>query len=105
MFSYLSKWVSILLIVAIGLWGCATPGFTYSTFAQIKEGMTEEEVLRILGEPTKVTTGSVTTGGIGAMLGMDNLSGTTMIWNTDKGKANILFFRGKVKTKSFSNQF
>jgi hypothetical protein len=101
MFSY--KTVSLLL--ALLLSSCATPRFTYSDYLQVEKGMTEQEVVKILGEPTKVTGGSVDTGTIGSLFGLDNLSGTTMIWNTDKGKANVIFFRGKVKTKSFSNQF
>ena len=105
MLFHLSKFVSVFLVLTIFLPGCATPGFTYSSFTKVQEGMTEEEVIRLLGEPTDVTSGSVTTGGIGALFGIENLSGTNMIWKTADGKANILFFRGKVKTKSFSNQF
>jgi cytochrome oxidase Cu insertion factor (SCO1/SenC/PrrC family) len=105
MLSYLFKFVTVLVVLLMFLLSCATPRFTYSNFTKVKEGMTEEEVIRLLGEPTDVTSGSVTTGGIGALFGVENLSGTNMIWKTTDGKANILFFRGKVKTKSFTNQF
>jgi hypothetical protein len=103
MFSY--KTVSLFLLLALLLSSCATPRFTYSDYLTVKKGMTEQEVVKILGEPTKVTGGSVDTGTIGSIFGLDNLSGTTMTWSTDKGKANVIFFKGKVKTKSFTNQF
>ncbi len=94
-----------ILILVILLSGCATPRIDYTNFIKIEKGMTEQEVIRILGEPTKVTGGSVDTGTIGALLGFENLGGTTMTWTTDKIKANIIFLKGKVKTKSYTNQF
>ncbi len=94
-----------ILILVILLGGCATPRLDYTSFAKVEKGMTEQEVIKILGEPTKVTGGSVDAGTIGTLFGLDNLSGTTMSWITNEVKANILFFKGKVKTKSYSNQF
>ena len=94
-----------ILILMVLLSGCATPRLDYTSFAEVEKGMTEQEVIKILGEPTKVTGGSVDTGTIGTLLGLDNLSGTTMTWVTDKVKANIIFLKGKVKTKSYTNQF
>jgi len=92
------------IIMVILLSSCATPRLTYTNFNKVKEGMTEEEVIRILGEPTKVTSVNVDTG-IGSLLGLDKLSGTNMIWNTDDAKANVIFFKGKVKSTNFTNQF
>ncbi|MBE9561562.1 MAG: hypothetical protein IMF12_01685 [Proteobacteria bacterium] len=94
-----------ILILVILLNGCATPPLNYTRFAKVVEGMTEQEVIKILGEPTKVTGGSVDTGTIGTLFGMDNLSGTTMTWTTEEIKANVIFLKGRVKTKSYTNQF
>ena len=105
MFSNLSKFVSTIIMLTFFLTSCATQQLTYTSFSKIKEGMTEEEVINILGEPTNVTGGSVGAGAIGAVFGLDNLSGTTMTWTTKDVKANIVFFQGKVKTKGFTNQF
>jgi len=92
----------IMMVVLLS--NCATPGLTYTKFNRVKEGMTEEEVIRILGEPTKVTSVNVDTG-IGSLFGLNNLSGTNMIWNTGDAKANVIFFKGKVKSTNFTNQF
>jgi len=106
MFSNIHKFVSVIIMLIFLLGSCATQQLTYSNFSKIKKGMTEEEVIRILGEPTKVTGGSVDAGGIGSIgtiLGLDNLSGTTMTWTTGDVNANVIFFKDKVKTKSFTN--
>lgn len=104
MFFYLYKSITIVLMLIVFLSSCATPPLTYSNFIKIQEGMTEEEVINILGEPTKVTSGSLETG-IGSIFGLDSLSGTNMIWTNDEAKANIIFLKGKVKSKNFTNQF
>ena len=100
----LSQTVIRLIMLVVLLSSCATPGLTYTNFNRVKEGMTEEEVISILGEPTKVTSVNVDTG-IGSIFGLDKLSGTNMIWNTDNAKANVIFFKGKVKSTNFTNQF
>ena len=104
MFTNLAKFVGIVITLTFLLTSCASQ-LAYTDFVKIKEGMTEEEVIAILGEPTDVTGGSVGAGTIGTIIGLDNLSGTTMTWTTSKNKANVVFFRGKVKTKGFTNQF
>jgi hypothetical protein len=97
--------VVIGFIMLVGLLSsCATPGLTYTNFNRVKEGMSEEEVISILGEPTKVTSINVDTG-IGSLFGLDKLSGTNMIWSTQAAKANVIFFKGKVKSTNFTNQF
>ncbi len=96
--------IGFIMIVVL-LSGCAaTPRLTYTNFNRVKAGMTEEEVIGILGEPTKVTSVNVDTG-IGSLFGLDKLSGTNMIWNTEDAKANVIFFKGKVKSTNFTNQF
>ncbi len=103
MFRY--KLISCFILLAVLMSSCATtPPLTYSNFTRVQDGMTEQEVMDILGEPTKVTSGSLDTG-IGSVLGLDKLSGTNMIWVTEEAKADVLFFKGKVKSKNFTNQF
>jgi hypothetical protein len=103
-FIHLYKSITIVLISIFLLINCATPQLTYSNFVQIQKGMTEQEVIAILGEPTKVTSGSVETG-IGSIFGLDSLSGTNMIWTSGEAKAHVIFLKGKVKSKNFTNQF
>jgi hypothetical protein len=93
-----------LVMLVVLLSSCATPGLTYTNFSRVKEGMTETEVISILGEPTKVTSINVDTG-IGSLFGLDKLSGTNMIWSNPDAKANVIFFKGKVKSTNFTNQF
>ena len=103
MFRY--KFISSFILLAVFMSSCATtPPLTYSNFTRIQDGMTEQEVMKILGEPTKVTSGSLDTG-IGSVLGLDKLSGTNMIWVTDEAKADVFFFFFFVKSKNFTNQF
>jgi len=89
------------------LLNCATipPGLTYDNFLRIKKGMTEQQVIKILGEPTDITSVSVDALGIGEIFGISEVSGTNMFWTTDKAKANIIFLQGKVKSSNFTNQF
>ena len=104
MLSYFYKFLVIFIMLAFLLNSCATSSrVSYSNYLKIKKGMTEQEVIHILGEPTKVTSGKVDAGTIGSLFGLDNFSGTTMTWITDEAKANIIFFKGKVKTMGFTN--
>jgi len=43
--------------------------------------------------------------GIGSIFGLDSLSGTNMIWTSGEAKAHVIFLKGKVKSKNFTNQF
>lgn len=92
----------ILGIISVG--GCASSSLTYDNFLKVKPGMSEREVIRLLGEPHKVTSVNIDTG-IGKVLGLGDLSGTNMIWSTTDAKANIIFLKGKVKSSNFTNQF
>jgi hypothetical protein len=103
MLSYFYKFLAVLIMLAPLLSSCATSRVTYSNYLKIEKGMDEQEVIQILGEPTKVTSGKIDAGAIGSLFGLDNLSGTTMTWITDEAKANIIFFEGKVKTMGFTN--
>lgn len=95
---------SIACITLILLLGCSNARLTYNNFLKVKHGMTEQQVIDILGDPTEVTSVSLDTG-IGSILGIDDLAGTNMVWKTPETKANIIFFRGKVKSSNFTNQF
>jgi hypothetical protein len=104
MLNHLPKFaIIILLAFTLLLTGCATPGLTYTNFAKVQQGMTEQEVISILGEPTKVSSMNVDAGL--SILGLDSLSGTSMIWADGSAKANVIFFKGKVKSANFTNQF
>jgi len=95
-------YLMILIIVGISSCTLTPPRLTYSNFSQIKEGMTEQEVLQILGEPTKVTSVKLP-GATSSILGIDKLGGTNMIWIGEKARANIIFVQGKVNSANFTN--
>lgn len=96
----------LLLVTLISLLGCASMGVTRSNFNKIDYGMTEQEVLAILGEPTESTTVGGSTFGFGAVFGVDNVTGTNMLWRTPTGTlVTIQFVNNKVRAKTFTNQF
>ena len=66
--------------------------------------MSEQDVIKILGQPDKVTSVNIDTG-IGKVIGLNDLSGTNMIWSSASTKANVIFFQGKVRSSNFTNQF
>jgi hypothetical protein len=78
---------------------------TYSNFLKIEKGMTEKQVIDILGEPTDVTRMSIDSGSIGSIFGIGDLAGTNMVWKNNRAKANVIFVGGKVKSSNFTNQF
>ncbi|OQW95361.1 MAG: hypothetical protein BWK79_02715 [Beggiatoa sp. IS2] len=103
MFSYLSKF--LLLIALINLFSCASIGVTRSNFDRIDYGMSEQQVIAILGEPTKSTTVGGSTFGLGTIFGADTVSGTNMLWQTPMGTLiTIQFVNSKVRLKTFTNQ-
>ena len=63
---------------------------TQENFAKVQTGMTEQEVVAILGKPDESTTREV--------LG---ISGTTSVWRSGGAEINIRFVGGKVALKSF----
>lgn len=83
---------------------CSAPQLTYSNFLKVQKGMSPEEVIDILGEPTDVTSVSADMG-FGAIFGLGDVSGTNMIWKGNNGKADVIFLNNKVKSTSFTNQF
>jgi hypothetical protein len=104
MFSQYKPLMMILLITLLA--SCATTGsLNYSNFLQVKEGMSQEEVIDILGEPSDITSVNLSTGGLGGLLGLGDVSGTNMIWATGGAKANVVFVGNKVKSSNFTTQF
>jgi hypothetical protein len=96
----------MIILLLLLLANCATTGgLNYNNFLKIKEGMSQEEVIDILGEPTDITSVSVSTGGLGGLFGLGNASGTNMIWVTGGAKANVIFVGNKVRSSNFTTQF
>ena len=63
---------------------------TQENFAKIQDGMSEQEVMAILGSPTESSSGSI--------LG---ISGTSSKWATGDATITIRFVNGKVALRSF----
>ncbi len=62
-----------------------------SNFDKVEDGMTYEEVVRILGEPKDQKS-----------VGVGPLSASTAEWRDGEAVISIQFLNGKVKVKSFS---
>ena len=71
------------LMIMTGLTACAK--LTRENFAKIQNDQTEEEVIKILGKPTKIESGS--------FLGV---TGTTYLYKTKDKEVKITFVNGKV---------
>ncbi len=63
---------------------------TQENFLRIQDGMSEAEVLAILGSPTQSSSGSI--------LG---ISGTSSTWSGSDAVINVRFVNGKVALKSY----
>jgi len=88
----------IIGIIIIIVNACSLGRLNARNFAQIEEGMTQAEVVAILGEPDQINAANFgNIGGIG-------LSGTRMQWNSLYASANIIFVDGKVKFSSFNTR-
>jgi hypothetical protein len=92
------KSIIIIGIIIIIVNACSLGRLNARNFAQIQAGMTQAEVIAILGEPDQVNAANLSSiGGIG-------LSGTRMQWNSLYANANIIFVDGKVKFSSFNTR-
>jgi hypothetical protein len=78
----------LALLVALALAACSK--VTQENFANIQEGMSEQEVISLLGEPTESNSINV--------LGV---SGTASRWVSGDAAINVRFVNGKVALKSF----
>ena len=80
------KWRALILVVLL----TACSKVTEENFAKIEEGMTEEQVMAVLGKPSEANSVSV--------LGV---SGTTSRWAGNGATITVRFVNGKVALKSF----
>jgi hypothetical protein len=85
-FAIRSLFVALLLLA-----GCAK--VTQENFNRIQDGMSEQEVLAILGQPRESSNITV--------LG---LSGTSSKWTAEGAVISVQFVNGKVRAKSFDKQ-
>lgn len=76
------------LLVALAIAACSK--VTQENFAKIQEGMSEQEVIALLGAPTE--SNSVTVLGV---------SGTSSRWVDGDAVISVRFVNGKVALKSF----
>ena len=82
------KTCALALIVALMLVACSK--VTQENFLKIQEGMSEQEVLSLLGSPTESQSVNI--------LGV---SGTSSRWVGKDAVIAVRFVNGKVATKSF----
>ena len=82
--------IGCVLVAATLLAACGSK-LTQDNFARIKQGMTQQEVTAILGEPTE--TSSISLGG---------LSGSSANWTDGKTTISIQFLNDKVQLTQFS---
>lgn len=88
-------WIARLLPVlgmAVLLTACGG-GLSETQFAKIENGMTEEQVKALIGDPSKIDTGSA----IG-------ISGTSYHYTDGKVNATVAFLNGKVIGKQFQTK-
>jgi hypothetical protein len=77
-----------ILLVALLLWGCSK--VTPENFEKVQEGMSEQEVRAVLGDPTE--SNSVTVLGV---------SGTASRWVGRDAEIIVRFINGKAALKTF----
>jgi hypothetical protein len=80
------RWRALVLVMLLA----ACSKVSEENFARIDEGMTEEQVMAILGRPSEATSVSV--------LGV---SGTTSRWAGNGAVITVRFVNGKVALKSY----
>lgn len=80
-----------LIALAIALLVAACSRVTQENFAKVQDGMSEQEVVAILGSPTESSSSSV--------LG---IAGTSSRWAGSDAVITIRFVNGKVALKSFN---
>ena len=81
----------LLCLALLLLVGCTR--LTQENFNRVEDGMTYDEVVRILGEPADSK-------GIGA----GPLSASSATWEDDQARVNIKFLNGKVQLKAFESK-
>ncbi len=81
------KLLLVCMFAALG----ACSKVTQENFAKVQEGMSEQEVIALLGEPTESNSVNV--------LG---ISGTTSRWSRGNAEITIRFVNGQVALKRFN---
>ena len=89
----MSTWKQKLIAVSLCLLLIACTRVNQENYDKVTSGMTYDQVINILGEPTKTT-----------QLGLGELSTTTAIWECQNAKVVIQFFNDKVKMKNFQSK-
>ncbi|MBI4005035.1 MAG: DUF3862 domain-containing protein [Gammaproteobacteria bacterium] len=79
-----------MLALCALLLACGSP-INEDNFDKIQVGMSEMEVINILGEPAD--TSNMTIGPV---------SGTSSVWESEHARISIQFLNGKVKVKNFT---
>src|SRR5262249_24445563 len=82
--------------LAVLLAGCGSK-ITKENFGKIKEGMTIDEVEKILGSGTHQSSAGVDAVGGGQAIAVGGGKTQTYTWESDKKKITIYFQEGKVK--------
>jgi len=80
----------VILLVLVLLSGCAR--VTRANYAKIHSGMTMEEVVKVLGEPSDMSS-----------IGIGPLEASTARWDGKDGSISIQFVGQKVRIKSFQS--
>jgi hypothetical protein len=77
-----------VLVLALVLAACSK--VNEENFARIEDGMSEQQVMAVLGKPTEATS-----------VGVLGVSGTTARWAGNDATITVRFVNGKVALKSF----
>lgn len=87
----LAKWfrITTVLILSILILSCSKTD--KDKYAKVKTGMTLEQVVSILGEPTSTDQASIS-----------GLSGTSAVWKTAQSEIDIQFLNNRLSVKSYS---
>lgn len=85
--SRFTQFISVV-ILSIMLTACGS-AINQESFSKIKNGMTKDEVINILGKPTE-----------SASMGMGAMSGTTLMWKSADKQISIQLINDKVVLKT-----
>ncbi|MDX1377037.1 MAG: outer membrane protein assembly factor BamE [Burkholderiales bacterium] len=76
-------------VLALALAACGSK-INEENFVRIQDGMTEQQVIDLLGTPTE-------TSGVGAL----GMSGASAVWQDGDARISVQFVNGKVRLKQF----
>ncbi len=81
----------MMLVAAALLLAACGSKLSEENFARVKEGMSEQEVIAILGTPAETRSVQILA-----------VSGTSSTWKDDTATVSIQFVNGQVRLKSYS---